>query len=103
MTYTLAHVVEVRSYSRISGTTSDEHDTGTAGRSWAQSAASARSWAGLRYACRRQIATASTPASLSRAIAARAVGSSRGVSTPPAALMRSPTSSLEDDAQGGEA
>ncbi len=48
ITYTLAVVVEVRSYSRISGTTSEEQETGTPGSISAHSAASARSWAGFR-------------------------------------------------------
>jgi hypothetical protein len=48
MTQTFAQVLEVRSYSRISGTTSDEQDTGTPGRSAAQSSAGPRSRAGSR-------------------------------------------------------
>ena len=43
MTQTFAHVVEVRSHSAMSGTTSDEQDAGTLGRSWPQRPARARS------------------------------------------------------------
>jgi hypothetical protein len=43
MTQTFAHVVEARSHSVISGTTSNEQDAGTPGRSRPQRPARARS------------------------------------------------------------
>ncbi|KAG0741406.1 hypothetical protein G6F35_014080 [Rhizopus arrhizus] len=54
--------------------------------------AARRSFSGLRYACRKQIVTASMPAAANWRAAASTCASSSGVSTSPAALTRSSTS-----------
>src|SRR5437868_3048047 len=60
--YALSTVVEKRSNSRYSATTSAEQDTGNLGYRPFAASATARSWEGLRYAWSRHTAIASAPA-----------------------------------------
>ena len=78
-------VVTMRSYSRISGDTSWEQVTRSP--RVRSTAATARSWAGSRSACRRQTATPETSAGTS-GTASRSTGSSSSPSAP----KRPPTS-----------
>ena len=92
ITYAFITVVVARSYSRNSGETSQDRETGTSGTVAAMAARSLRSWAGWRKENRQHTATASNPP---RAIASAirpASSSARGVTTSPPAPMRSCTS-----------
>ena len=85
-------VVEQRSYSLISGSTSHDSDTGKAGAICAAISRTARSCSPLRHACSRHTAKVSTPSASSARTAAATSSSFSGVSTRPLACMRAPTS-----------
>ena len=82
-------MVTVRSYSRNSGSTSEEIDTGSAGASSRTNRATACSCAGFANELTSETVNASTPRSRRSAIAARAPGSSSARSTRPSAPIRS--------------
>ena len=85
-------MVLVRSYSLISGSTSDDTDTNRSGNFRRTTSASCDSWSKLRYELSRQIAIASMPSSAMRSKPASADAISNGVTTTPSASMRSETS-----------
>ena len=89
----MAHAVEKRSYSRISGETSQDKVTGTFGSRCASAAPTRRSCSGLVKLCRKPTATASTRSAARISIAPATLDSSSGVSTLPCASMRSRTGS----------
>jgi hypothetical protein len=74
--YTLATVVEVRSYSRIFGATSEESETEISGASSLRISPTLRSCAGLRKECKKLTATARTPRSRSSETIERTCSSS---------------------------
>ena len=85
-------VVVARSYSRNSGETSEEMETGTSGAAAAMASRNLRSCAGLRKENRPQTATDSKPPSAIR-LATRAASSPvRGVTISPQAPIRSSAS-----------
>ena len=84
-------VVDARRYSRNSGATSAESETGTPGSSSARMAPIRCSWAGLTYEWSRQTATDSTSSRRSSAAASRTESSSSSTSTSPAGPRRSRT------------
>jgi hypothetical protein len=90
--YALRTVVEKRSNSRYSATTSAEHETGSPGRLPLAASATARSWARFRYECRKHTAIASHPAASAPSSAASTPAVSSGTSTAPSAASRSSTS-----------
>src|SRR5262249_13062418 len=65
-------VVTARSYSRYSGSTTQDSDSVQSGYSCAKISASRRSWAGLAYECMRQMPIARTPCLRKKCAAARA-------------------------------
>ena len=75
-------MVLVRSNSRISGSTSDERNTGRSGRAARNRAPMARSWASLRKEYSRQTATASMSWRLMKSMASSTSSSHRGVTAP---------------------
>ncbi len=91
-TYTLAMVVEARSYSRISGATSEEMETRIPGAARFTARRAARSLAGLAKPWRKLIATASIPRSANSAARASTNSSSTSRSTSPPAAILSGTS-----------
>ncbi len=90
----MATVVRVRSYSRSSGSTSEDSETGTPGSTSAASSAIRRSWAGSAKELIRQTASAwmSRPTSLPSW--ARTSSSSSGRTTEPSLASRSSTSTV---------
>ena len=76
-------VVDARRYSRNSGATSADSETGTPGSSSARMAPIRCSCAGLTYECSRQTATDSTSSRRSSAAASRTDASSSATSTSP--------------------
>ena len=99
--YALKTVVEKRSNSRYSGTTSDDRETGTPGSCRPIHSPAARSWPGFTYEDRKQTATASTSAARSRSQSAATSRSSSGCSTAPSCRMRSATSNRSGRGTGG--
>jgi hypothetical protein len=94
-------VVEARSYSRISGQTSLEMATAVSGRKRDRISRARRSCASLRYAWRKQTATASMPSPASRSPIRSTAPSSMGSSTEPSAATRSGTSSRQGRGTSG--
>jgi hypothetical protein len=94
-------VVTVRSYSRNSGSTSEEIDTGSAGASSRTSCATARSCAGFANELSSETVIASTPRSRSSAIAVRAPSSSSALSSLPSAPVRSVSARVSSTAAIG--
>src|SRR5207302_10417812 len=90
--YALSTVVENRSNSRYSATTSAEQDTGSFGYRPFAASATARSCAGFRYACSKHTAIASAPAAITASSARSTLAGSSGVRTVPSAARRSRTS-----------
>jgi len=90
--YALHTVVQVRSYSRISGQTSLLADTQRYGNREVSSSRTLASWMGFRYACRNTTATASTPSATSAATALWVPSRSTGRRTAPSRVIRSSTS-----------
>ena len=86
-TYASATVVDVRSYSRITGSTSDESEIGSP--SGDSAAATARSCAGLAYACNKQIAIDLTSSARSRCTSSASAAWLGAVSTLPSGASRS--------------
>ena len=84
-------VVEVRSYSRISGQTSQLSEIATPGSSSARMAPARRSCASLVKLCRKQTATASILCRRSSTATWRTACSSSASSTAPSAATRSGT------------
>ena len=89
VTYALTTVVLQRSNSRYSRSTWCE--TETVKPAAASTSAARCSCDGFRYECRKQTATASTPAARKSAMARSTASASIGVSTVPSAAMRSLT------------
>ncbi len=91
-TYAFISVVTVRSYSRNSGSISDEIDTGRSGATAAAISATTRSWRPFACALSRQTVSASTPSATSSSTASRTPASSIGAMIAPSAPVRSGTS-----------
>ncbi|HEY3775696.1 MAG TPA: hypothetical protein VGL69_22015 [Solirubrobacteraceae bacterium] len=91
----------MRSYSRNSGSTSEEIDTGSAGASSRTSCATARSCAGFANELSSETVIASTPRSRSSAIAVRAPSSSSALSSLPSAPVRSVSARVSSTAAIG--
>ena len=92
-------MVIVRSYSRSSGSTSEDSDTGTPGSTSAASAPMRRSWAGSAKELISETASASIPVSF--ASCARTSASSSSRITVPSEAMRSSTSTVFSSAARG--
>jgi hypothetical protein len=88
-------VVSARSYSYISGSTSEETETGVSGISRSSTSRTRCSCSPLTYALRRHTVTASTRSRLSTAICSSRWSVSRGRTTFPSASMRSRTSTVD--------
>ena len=93
MTYVLMTVVDVRSYSRISGKTSELMHTGRPGARRVTICLMRSSCTEFAYALMRQTASASIPSPINRSTACSTSASSSGIRISPCALMRSVTSS----------
>ncbi len=91
-TYAAIAVVEVRSYSRCTGSTSLERNTASAPPSRSTISRARCSCSGFSKANRNTIASERTPAPRSRRHAARTPSSSSGTTTSPSASIRSVTS-----------
>ncbi len=85
----MSTVVFIRSNSRNSSSTSLETDTGASRASVRAAAAARTSFSGFAYACRKQIATASHPASHTSRTTRRTSAGSTGCSISPVASVRS--------------
>ena len=88
-------MVSARSYSYISGNTSEETLTGTPGISLSSTSRTARSCAPFTYALRRHTVTACTFSRFSTVTCRRRSAVSRGRTTLPSASMRSRTSTVD--------
>ncbi len=91
----------VRSYSCISGMTSEDRETGTPGSSSAAISASRCSWAALVKLLISDTVNASMPRAARERNAVLAASSSRGSTTEPSAPIRSGTSTVHSSGAMG--
>jgi hypothetical protein len=95
------HAVSVRSYSRNSGSTSDEIVTGKPGRNAWMISLISRSWAGFAYELMSETVSDSTPDSTRSRTISPTWARSTGSTTSPRALIRSFASRVSSSAAGG--